>query len=84
VRITISTGRTRYSAFMIILHWTTAVLVIGAYIFSEGARKVRVAPPTLHFTFGLAVLLLVVPRLIGRAARRTSRRIGAMASLCAS
>ena len=56
----------RYTKFMIAMHWTTAILVIGAYVFSEGGRQVRIAPPTLHFAFGLAVLLLVVPRLIAR------------------
>ena len=49
------------------LHYTTAVLVVVAYLLSESAREVRDAPPVLHFTFGLAVLLLVVPRLIARA-----------------
>jgi cytochrome b561 len=62
-----SAAGARYSKFMIALHWTTAVLVVVAYLFSEGAREVRIAPPTLHFAFGLAVLLLVVPRLIARA-----------------
>lgn len=56
----------RYSKFMIVLHWTTALLVVGAYIVSKDAREVRLAPPTLHFAFGLSVLLLLVPRLITR------------------
>jgi cytochrome b561 len=48
--------RSRYSMFMIVLHWTTALLVVGAYVVSKDAREVRVEPPTLHFAFGLSVI----------------------------
>jgi len=57
----------RYSRVMMALHWLTAVLVVAAYLLSEGGRQVRVHPPLLHFACGLAVLVLLVPRLIARA-----------------
>lgn len=60
-------ARKRYSKFMMFLHWTTAALLIVACLSSEGAREVRAAPPTLHFAVGLAVLVLVLPRLVARA-----------------
>lgn len=56
----------RYSKTMIILHWTTALLVLGAWLTSEGGRHVRENPPWLHFSMGLTVLLLVIPRFIAR------------------
>ncbi|HEX4024668.1 MAG TPA: cytochrome b [Steroidobacteraceae bacterium] len=57
----------RYSRLMMALHWATAVLVVAAYLLSEGGPRVRTHPPLLHFACGLAVLLLLVPRLIARA-----------------
>jgi cytochrome b561 len=59
----------RYSTLMIVLHWSTAALVAVAYLLSEGGPQVRTDPPLLHFAFGLAVLILVVPRLVARALR---------------
>jgi len=59
----------RYSRFMMALHWTTVVLIVVAYFLSEGERGVRAYPPFLHFAFGLAVLVLTIPRLIARAFR---------------
>ncbi|WP_245410934.1 cytochrome b [Microvirga flavescens] len=56
----------RYSKLMIAIHWATALLILGAWITSEGGRAVRANPPLLHFSLGLAVLALVVPRLISR------------------
>lgn len=56
----------RYSRFMSTLHWLTALLVLGAYVTSEGERHVKADPPMIHFACGLAVLVLVVPRLIVR------------------
>jgi superoxide oxidase len=56
----------RYSRLMIALHWTTAILVPAAWFIAEGARQVRQDPPVLHFSIGLAVFVLVVPRLIAR------------------
>ena len=58
----------RYSKTIIVIHWLTA----------EGGREVAQRPPVLHFTLGLAVLALVVPRLIlrlaGAAPDRTDQR----------
>jgi cytochrome b561 len=56
----------RYSIPMIVLHWTTAILILAAYFTGEGGRHVRLDPPTLHFLLGFVVLLLVLPRLIWR------------------
>jgi cytochrome b561 len=51
---------------MIAVHWITAVLVVAAWFTAEGGRQVRMEPPLLHFTLGLSVLVLLVPRLIAR------------------
>lgn len=56
----------RYSKTMIVIHWLTALLVLGAWLTAEGGRKVIENPPLLHFTLGLAVLVLIVPRLVLR------------------
>ena len=56
----------RYSRLMMMLHWATAALVVAAYLLSEGERQVRSNPPLWHFACGLAVLVLLVPRLIAR------------------
>jgi superoxide oxidase len=56
----------RYSKPLIVLHWTTAILILAAYFTGEGGRHVRLDPPTLHFLLGSAVLLLVLPRVIWR------------------
>jgi cytochrome b561 len=53
----------RYSASMIVIHWLTALLVLGAWFTAEGGRKIAENPPLLHFSLGLAVLVLVLPRL---------------------
>jgi len=60
-------GRLRHPLLLIILHWLTALLVVAAYLLSEGGRGVRLDPPTWHFATGFLVLLLVVPRLLVRA-----------------
>jgi len=57
----------RYSTLLIGVHWLTALLVVAAYLLSEGGRRVRLDPPQWHFFLGFAVLLLLVPRFIGRA-----------------
>lgn len=57
----------RYSRLMMILHWATVVLIVVAYFLSEGERRVHTHPPLLHVAFGLAVLLLTIPRLLARA-----------------
>ena len=56
----------RYSQITIAIHWLTALLVVVAWLTAEGGRHARADPPYLHFTLGLAVLLLVVPRLLAR------------------
>lgn len=56
----------RYSKTLIILHWVMALLILVAWLTAEGGRQVRLDPPLLHFSLGLAVLLLVLPRLIVR------------------
>jgi cytochrome b561 len=58
----------RYSRLMIAIHWVTALLVLGAWLTSEGERHVRETPPLLHVSLGLAVLVLVIPRLVARLA----------------
>lgn len=57
-------NHTRYSRAMIAIHWATALLIVAAWITSEGGRHVIDNPPLLHFSFGLAVLALVIPRLV--------------------
>ncbi len=56
----------RYSKTLIILHWGMALLILAAWFTAESGRQVRLNPPLLHFSLGLAVLLLVMPRLIAR------------------
>jgi cytochrome b561 len=56
----------RYSSLTIAIHWLTALFVLAAWFTAEGGPNVRSNPPLLHFTLGLAVLLLVVPRLLAR------------------
>lgn len=56
----------RYSKTMIVIHWLTALLILGAWLTSEGGRRMAENPPLLHFSFGLAVLILVPPRLLLR------------------
>jgi len=56
----------RYSNLMIIIHWVTALLVVAAWFTAEGGPQVRSNPPFLHFILGIAVLLLVIPRLVAR------------------
>jgi cytochrome b561 len=58
----------RYSKSMIVIHWVTALAVLGAWLTSTGGRHMAENPPLLHFSLGLAVLALVVPRLILRVA----------------
>ncbi len=56
----------RYSKSMIVIHWLTALLILGAWLTSTGGRHMAENPPLLHFSFGLAVLVLVLPRLVLR------------------
>ncbi|WP_454722182.1 MULTISPECIES: cytochrome b [Cupriavidus] len=57
-----------YSRSMIALHWLTALCVGVAWLLSEDGPEVVRHPPVWHFLFGLAVLLLVVPRIGARLA----------------
>jgi cytochrome b561 len=57
-----------YSKGMIAIHWLTALLILGAWLTSEGGRHMAENPPMLHFSFGLTVLVLVLPRLLLRLA----------------
>lgn len=61
----------RYSASMIVIHWLTALLVLGAWFTAEGGRTIAENPPLLHLSLGLAVLALMLPRLVLRVAGRT-------------
>jgi len=56
----------RYSQITIAIHWLTAVLVVVAWFTAVGGRHARTDPSYAHFTVGLAVLLLVIPRLAAR------------------
>ena len=56
----------RYSKSIVVIHWVSAIAVLGAWLSAEGGRKIVQDPPLLHFTLGLAVLALVLPRLILR------------------
>jgi cytochrome b561 len=56
----------RYSKSIVVIHWASAIAVLGAWLSAEGGRKIVQDPPLLHFTLGLAVLVLVLPRLILR------------------
>ncbi|MBE9603252.1 cytochrome b [Acetobacteraceae bacterium H6797] len=61
---------TRYPRTIVLLHWLTALLIIAAYVTSEGGRRMRADPAMLHFALGLSVLVLTVPRLIARFTQR--------------
>jgi cytochrome b561 len=58
----------RYSKSLIVIHWVTALLIVGAWLTSTGGRRMAENPPLLHFSLGLAVLVLVLPRLLLRLA----------------
>lgn len=65
-------ARARYGAVTQLLHWTTAVLVLVAFIFGPGGSEQRVYSPArdfdrqLHETLGLCVLALVLARVLWR------------------
>ncbi|MGX7875522.1 cytochrome b [Mesorhizobium sp. ORM6] len=56
----------RYSTAMIAIHWATAALIVAAWFTAEGGKRVQENPSLLHFSLGLAVLALIVPRMILR------------------
>jgi cytochrome b561 len=63
---------TRYGAVAQSFHWLTALLVLAAFLLSEGGPEARVYSAAieparrLHESLGLAVFLLVLLRLIWR------------------
>lgn len=63
----------RYSVWARIFHWTTAILVLAAFILGPGGSESRVYDASrdfdrqLHETLGLTVLVLTVIRLAWRA-----------------
>ncbi len=56
----------RHSLVTIIIHWTTALLVVAAWFTAVGGPRARDDPSYLHFWIGFAVLLLVIPRMVAR------------------
>ncbi|RWA81296.1 cytochrome b/b6 domain-containing protein [Mesorhizobium sp.] len=56
----------RYSQFVIAIHWLTPALVVVAWFTAVGRRHAKTDPSYVHFTVGLAVLLLVIPRVLAR------------------
>ncbi|WP_427914987.1 cytochrome b [Ramlibacter sp. MMS24-I3-19] len=64
---------TRYSGLEQLLHWTTAILVLIAFLYGPGGSEERVysaardAGRRLHETLGLCVLVLTLLRLAWRA-----------------
>lgn len=56
----------RYSKTIIVIHWLTALAVVGAWLTARGGRGLAQNPPLLHFALGMAVLLLILPRLLLR------------------
>lgn len=71
----------RYSNLTIAIHWVTAVLVLAAWFTAVGGQQVRANPPLIHFTLGLSVLLLILPRLLARWIGGTPRLDGAQGPL---
>lgn len=63
----------RYPKALVVIHRITAAAVLGAWASAECGREVGRNPPLLHFTLGLAVLILALPRLMGGGAPAESR-----------
>lgn len=65
--------RLRYGTVAQFLHWTTAILVLAAFIYGPGGSEQRVYSTSrdfdrqLHETLGLCVFALVLIRLVWRA-----------------
>lgn len=65
-------SNTRYSLTTIALHWLMAVLMVGVYAFMElrelfpKGSDPREAMKAAHFMLGLAILLLMLPRIVAR------------------
>jgi cytochrome b561 len=69
----------RYSTLMIVLHWSTAIVVVVAYALSESGRHLRKDTAFLHFAFGLIVLMLTVARFGARAFGRSAPPLATVA-----
>ncbi|SRR6266404_1967220 len=69
----------RYSTLMIVLHWSTAIVVAVAYALSESGRHLRKDTAFLHFAFGLMVLMLTVARFGARAFGRSTPPLATVA-----
>lgn len=73
----ISSDSVRYGAVAQFFHWTTVILVGGAYLLGEGGPESRVysadraSTLDLHETFGIAVIVVLVLRLAWRAFDRS-------------
>jgi cytochrome b561 len=71
------TTSTRYGVVAQSFHWITVILVISAYLLSEGGPESRVysveraATLSFHETAGILVLAVLVLRLLWRAVDRT-------------
>lgn len=74
----------RYPKALVAIHWITAAAVLGAWATAEGGREVAEHPPLLHFTLGLAVLVLVLPRLVLRLMRGGSATMSRSRALAAT
>jgi len=63
---------TRYSAFTQVLHWTTAILVLVAFIYGPGGPEDRVylssrdGERMIHETLGMAVFAISLLRILWR------------------
>ena len=70
--MTTSNAKNHYNKLIIALHWLMAVLMVSVYAFIEfrelfpKGSDPRETMKAVHFMLGLAVLLLVLPRLIAR------------------
>lgn len=64
------TANTRFSKPVIAFHWIGFLLIVGVYLFIElheffpRGSDMRLGLKSLHFSFGLLILLLFLPRLI--------------------
>jgi len=54
---------TRYNPVMVVLHWLTVVLILGAGLFSEGGGS---SPINIHMILGAVLAVTLVIRLIVR------------------
>jgi cytochrome b561 len=69
----------RYPMLMIVLHWSTAIVVVVVYALSESGRHLRKDTAFLHYAFGLIVLMLTVARFGARALGRSAPPLATVA-----